>query len=102
MAAFAEPVEASDEQFDDLLGRKMLVELDVMSRAVTARGKDGELEVKEPVRQVEGEVEILVPSAEERAADPTGWKTLERTVGIWDGEPGDPPDSEDPDHYIYK
>jgi hypothetical protein len=72
-----------------------------MTTAVKAIYEDGVLKPKEPLSLEEhSEVEVLVLTPIARDPDdPTGWKAIDRLIGIARGEPSDV--SERHDEYLY-
>ena len=74
-----------------------------MTTAVKAIYENGVFKPKESVRLEERtEVEVLIPvptSADED--DPTGWKAIDRLIGIADDESGPTGVSENHDEYLY-
>ncbi len=72
-----------------------------MTTAVKAVYEDGVFKPKEPVQLEEhAEVEVLIPTRPTRAHDdPTGWKAIDRLMGI--GKAVSPDVSERHDDYLY-
>jgi hypothetical protein len=74
-----------------------------MTTAVKAVYEDGVFKPKEPVSLEEhSEVEVLIPTRPPRDADdPTGWKAIDRLIGIAHDEGGPTDVSESHDEYLY-
>jgi hypothetical protein len=72
-----------------------------MATTVRAVYEDGVFKPKEPVRLEEhAEVEVLLPTKPRRDPDdPTGWKAIDRLIGIAENAPPDL--SENHDAYLY-
>ena len=72
-----------------------------MTTAFRAVYEDGVLKPKVPLQLEEhSEVEVLVLSPAARDADdPTGWKAIDRLIGVAGGEPSDA--SERHDDFLY-
>jgi predicted DNA-binding antitoxin AbrB/MazE fold protein len=72
-----------------------------MTTAVKAIYEDGVFKPQEPVDLKEKtEVQVLIPEQiKPDADDPTGWKTIDRLIGIAKGPPTDA--SERHDEYLY-
>ena len=74
-----------------------------MTAAIKAIYEDGVFKPKEPVQLEERtEVEVLIPvPAPTDENDPTGWKAIDRLIGIADDESGPTDISENHDEYLY-
>lgn len=73
-----------------------------MTTAVKAIYEHGVFRPKEPVQLEERtEVEVLIPTAASAEDDPTGWKAIDRLIGIADDEGGPTDVSENHDEYLY-
>jgi predicted DNA-binding antitoxin AbrB/MazE fold protein len=71
--------------------------------AVKAIYENGVFKPKEPVDLEEKtEVEVLIPTpGPAHEEDPTGWKAIDRLIGIADDEEGPTDVSENHDEYLY-
>ncbi len=74
-----------------------------MTTAIKAVYEDGVFKPIEPVKLKEHtEVEVRVPVRPGREADdPTGWKAIDRLIGIGNDEGGPTDVSENHDEYLY-
>ena len=73
-----------------------------MTTAVKAIYEDGVFKPMEKVDLREKtEVEVLIPSPAPADDDPTGWKAIDRLIGIADDEGGPTDVSENHDEYLY-
>jgi hypothetical protein len=75
-----------------------------MTTAIRAIYEHGVFKPVAPVRLKEAtEVEVLVPTdaADDDNDDPTGWKAIDRLIGIADDEGGPTDVSENHDEYLY-
>ena len=74
-----------------------------MSTALKVVWEDGVFKPKEPIEIEEhAELEVLIMRRPPRDPDdPTGWKAIDRLVGIADDEGGPTDVSENHDEYLY-